>query len=376
VAEAAAAKGMALEAGALSSEEALRLLFEPGFSTARSATELSGRGMGLAIVREAVLKLQGSAELCPREAGLRVLLSVPISLATRRLLLVSCRGRSFAFPAHAVEGVRRIKFSEMESLQGGPAVRWEGQALPLLALAELLGLGEGRVETHGQSLSFAVLRAGEKRIALAVDSLLEVREDLVLEAPPFRGGRQGGAILLEDGSPALVLNPVELLEASQAAKSLATEEPSPKAEAPSILVVDDSITTRALERGILQAHGYQVRLAVDGEEALSQLRLERPDLVIADVKMPRMDGFALIEQMKRDQGLSRIPVVLVTSMESRQDKEKGLALGAEAYLVKRKFDQQDLLETVRQLLGGPLGAGARLSSGAAEVIGGRRGGVL
>ncbi|MBZ5584506.1 MAG: response regulator [Acidobacteriia bacterium] len=125
--------------------------------------------------------------------------------------------------------------------------------------------------------------------------------------------------------------------------------PSP-AQPATILVVDDSITTRSLEKNLLEAHGYHVRVAVDGLEALARLREEPAGLVIADISMPRMNGFELLERMKADKKLAGIPVIVVTSMERREDQERGLALGADAYIVKRKFDQRELLETVRQIL--------------------------
>ena len=139
-----------------------------------------------------------------------------------------------------------------------------------------------------------------------------------------------------------------------AAKSRATVlmslEPARERAPRSILVVDDSMTTRTLEKSILEAHGYRVRVAVDGMEALDLLRAEKADLVIADIQMPRLDGFGLLAALKKDQNLNQIPVIVVTSLESPEDQERGLALGADAYIVKRKFDQEELLAAIRQIL--------------------------
>jgi two-component system chemotaxis sensor kinase CheA len=110
------------------------------------------------------------------------------------------------------------------------------------------------------------------------------------------------------------------------------------------------MTTRTLEKSILEAHGYRVRVAVDGMEALDQLRAEKADLVIADIQMPRLDGFGLLEAMKKDPNLNRVPVIVVTSLERPEDQERGLSLGADAYIVKRKFDQGELLAAIRQIL--------------------------
>ena len=159
---------------------------------------------------------------------------------------------------------------------------------------------------------------------------------------------------MDDGAVVLVLNPAKLLETSARTELplpmfSAVSEPAAKS-IPSILVVDDSITTRTLEKSILEAHGYRVRTAVDGLEALAQLRTEKADLVISDVQMPRMDGFELLEAIKKDRTLNQIPVIVVTSLERREDQERGLSLGADAYIVKKKFDQGELLATIRQIL--------------------------
>ncbi len=151
----------------------------------------------------------------------------------------------------------------------------------------------------------------------------------------------------------LVLNLLELVKDSKQsdrAADLKTEQPAPEKRPSTVLVVDDSLTTRTLEKSILEAHGYDVRLAVDGVEALAQLGTERVDLVITDIQMPRMDGFALLAEMKKDAALARIPVIVVSSMDRREEQERGLALGADAYIVKRKFDHEDLLETIQQIV--------------------------
>ena len=191
---------------------------------------------------------------------------------------------------------------------------------------------------------------------MAVDAFLGERDGLIkdLDGPAAQVSKLAGGILLEDGSVCLVLNLAELVRTfkpSDRAPALKKTAAKPERKARStVLVVDDSLTTRTLEKSILEAHGYQVRIAMDGVEALTQLRTEMPDLVITDIQMPRMDGFTLLEEMKKDEHLAQVPVIVVTSMEKREDQERGLALGADAYIVKRKFDHQDLLDTIRQIL--------------------------
>ena len=192
-------------------------------------------------------------------------------------------------------------------------------------------------------------------MAFSVDELLDQREALVkdLGIPDAVGGVAAGGIVLEGGAVAILLGVAELMKAAEKTSGGPVREPLAPAAEPRprrILLADDSITTRALEKSILEVHGYEVMAAVDGVEALAMLRSHGADLVISDVQMPRMDGFELLEQIKGDKRLRQTPVIMLTSLERREEQEKGLALGADAYIVKRKFDQRDLLETIQQIL--------------------------
>ncbi len=346
------------EAGKRSKYELAQILFRPGFSTSRSVTELSGRGMGLSVVYETVRRLRGDVDLTPREdGGVSLRMSVPLSIATHRLLLVACADRHFAVPLHDIERLLRVRPGDVGTVEGKPVVVFDAQPVSLYRLCDLLGLEESPAET----LRVMILRVRGRRIALAVDEFLWECETVIQDLGPAasRDGKVSGGILLDDGRIALVLDPAQLLEgASRAAlpdfvKAPDLVKPAPEASKPelfSILVVDDSMTTRTLEKSILEANGYHVRVAVDGVEALTQLRGEIPDLVITDVQMPRLDGFGLLEAMKADPKLARIPVIVVTSLERREDQARGLELGADAYIVKRKFDQGELLAAIRQIL--------------------------
>ena len=188
-----------------------------------------------------------------------------------------------------------------------------------------------------------------------VDEFLTAKDALIKELGmpcPAAGVISGGA-LLRDGGVFVVLNPAGLAACCtpSAATPLSRKaEAAVKTTAPGILVVDDSITSRSLERSILEAHGYRVRVAVDGQEALELLRAEKADLIITDIQMPRLDGFGLVEALKADPGLKGIPVIIVSSLEKTADQERGLLLGADAYVVKRKFDQTELLDAIRQMI--------------------------
>ncbi len=343
------------DAARCSPQDAARLLFKPGFSTAPAITNLSGRGMGLSVVHEAVQQLQGEVDVQPRPNGGMVFrLSVPVSITTHRLLIVSASGQTFALPVFWIDRVQRIPLSAIQRVEGTPAILLNGSAVPLFTLSQLLDLPliTEKPDRESKNIQVVILRASGQLTAVAVDLLIRHTEAVVqdLGAGAVASGKVSGGITLEDGGVALVLNPVILVESSAAAKPMELVAETAEKLAPSILVVDDSITTRTLEKSILEAHGYRVRIAVDGAEALTLLRAEKADLVISDVQMPRLDGFGLLEAIKKDKTLLNIPVILVTSLERREDQERGLGLGADAYIVKRKFDQADLLSAIRQIL--------------------------
>jgi two-component system chemotaxis sensor kinase CheA len=346
-----------VEPGSHSTEELGRAIFRPGFSTSPTVNHLSGRGMGLSVVYETVHRLQGEVNLRPKESpGASFLLSVPLSVSTSHLLLLSAAGQTFGIPTHGIERLYRVGLDQVETQEGKPVMNLQGQAVPLYGLAHVLKIGDATQALPGAMLPVMLLKSGARRFAVWVDEFLMERDALIqdLGMPyPATGNISGGA-LLREGTVLVVLNPAGLAAsctpaAASAVPRIRVQAPVP-ASAPGILVVDDSITSRSLERSILEAHGYRVRVAVDGVEALELLRIERADLIITDVQMPRMDGFGLVEALKADPGLKGIPVIIVSSLEKAEDQERGLLLGADAYVVKRKFDQTELLDAIRQMI--------------------------
>ncbi|MCB8819636.1 hybrid sensor histidine kinase/response regulator [Microvirga rosea] len=346
-------------------DQLLSLVFSPGFSTAGAVDRLSGRGMGLSVVAEAVRKLHGSVLLRPRYPwGTEILLSVPFTAARQPLLLVEAEGRTFGLPAHGVERLLRLKTQSLESVEGRPTVRIDlrGQdvIVPVVALAALTGSPNAPIPIEDGHAKAVLLRHGARYCALAVNAFHDVRTMLVSEVQAIGlGDMVSGTALLEDEMPALVLSPELLVdywirnESRLAAGGLGLAEGDLPAErGATVLVVDDSITTRTLEKSILEAQGYHVLLSVDGIDALHVLRSGDAivDLVVADVEMPRMDGFSLLQAIKNDPRLSALPVILMTSRADPADIRRGLDLGASAYITKQKFDQRELLATIGQLL--------------------------
>ncbi|WP_018262907.1 hybrid sensor histidine kinase/response regulator [Methylobacterium sp. WSM2598] len=341
--------------------EALGLVFAPGFSTTDKIDRLSGRGVGLSVVAEAAARLRGRARLRRAQPhGAEVVVVVPLSAARRPLLLVEAGGHVYAIPSGAAARLLRLRAAEIAPVAGVPSARLslDGRdaVVPVVPLAGLLG-GDATLPVEDGLLRGVLLRSGSDLCLAAVDRLLDVRASLVGPPPPIGGeaGLFSGTILLTDETPALVLDPAGLL--ARAGETAGRVAPAPaRAEAPgrrrTILVVDDSITTRTLEKSILEAQGYRVFVCVDGQDALERLRRDHAevDLVVADVEMPRLDGFGLLQAIKADPALTRLPVILMTSRGDPADIRRGLDLGADAYITKQKFDQRELLDTIGQLL--------------------------
>jgi two-component system chemotaxis sensor kinase CheA len=270
-------------------------------------------------------------------------------------LLCLCHGGTYGFSTESIERIHHIPEKDLLTVEGRPMVRLGDQSLPVIHLSDLLGL-PGTTEAIGETpLPVVVLQSAGRRFAVAVDRFLMVRNTVVrrIDGNGMMARTISGAFTLDDGTVGLALSAAELVESATSGDIRPTvKSASRKAPPPAyrVLVVDDSITTRTLEKSILEAHGYHVGISVDGLDALRQLRNGPVDLVVADIQMPKMDGFVLLKELKKDKDLSRIPVILVTSCDDPGDRQRGLELGAEAYIVKQKFDQKELLETIRQLI--------------------------
>lgn len=349
----AAARGLIPPNGTIAdvpADQVTGLLAEPGFSTAPAVTEISGRGMGVTIARREVLHLQGQLTIAPRSGGGTVVtVEVPVTLSSQRLLFVSVGGHTLALPAADVVRVMRVKATELLPVGGSPVLRLEDEDVAVVPLAVLLSLP---LPAPSDRIVLVVARLGGRRVALTVDEALVTRDAVVrgIDEVGLDPQRFLGTVLLENGTPALVLNVGFLPLSPTGLALLPLPAPLAMVRQSHILVVDDSITTRTLEKSILEAHGYRVTLSVDGRDALETLHTQTVDLIVSDVEMPRMDGFTLVQTVKSDPVLADIPVILVTSRASDEDRQRGLLLGADAYIVKTRFDQDELLDGIRRLL--------------------------
>jgi two-component system chemotaxis sensor kinase CheA len=342
----------------LGETDAHHLIFEADVTTSPMITRLSGRGLGLAIVREKAEKLGGTASVeSQSRQGTQFSIVLPSTLATFRGILVEAAQRLFVVPTAHVERVARVNADEIRTVEGRDTVSLSGRAIALVRLADVLELprGTSNVEAHAATLVL-VLGTGDQRIAFAVDAVRDEQEVLVkpLRAPLSRVRNIAGATVLGSGQVAPILNVSDLLKSATKAgsavvRAVAGARPA-LAQAHSVLVAEDSITSRMLLKSILESAGYKVKTVVDGMEAFTLLRAESFDLLVSDVEMPRLNGFDLTAKIRADKKLAELPVVLVTALETREDRERGIDVGANAYIVKSNFDQSHLLAAVRRLV--------------------------
>jgi two-component system chemotaxis sensor kinase CheA len=338
-----------------SSEELAEALLAGGFSTRTHATEISGRGVGLDIVGSALERIGGTVDVeWTKGGGTTFLLECPPTPATLRAVLVRLGSYIYALPTTHVDRLRRVRTSDLRSVTGGTMLPTSRGPVRVLSLARLLGPPLEARPLEDTAL-VAMVSAGSRRAALIVDDVLD--EDEIVMRPLAVGERAvphaAGAAILPSGSVALVLAVPSLLAAGlrpgTAIAPPARQDTERRRQR--ILVADDSITTRTLEQSVLESAGYQVLTAVNGEDAWETLEREGADALVADVEMPRMDGFALCRRVRASERFRELPIVLVTGLESPQDRARGLEAGADAYIAKSGFNQATLLEAVNQLIG-------------------------
>jgi two-component system, chemotaxis family, sensor kinase CheA len=347
----AARKGVAVPD---SDQETLRLVFAPGLSTSREVTDVSGRGVGLDVVRTEVESLHGRVEVWSAPGrGTRFTLTVPLTVSSLRALLVQAGGRTFALATSTVRRIQRARPDEIRGAAGRELLAQGGSLIPLLSLAAALELPGERAVAGNEPFLAVVVAAGERDAALVVDQVLEEAEIVTrgLGRRVRRAPGIAGVTVLAGDRLGLVLQAAELVRLAMdrgARPALRVKTaPAPRRR---ILVVDDSVTTRTLEKSILEAAGYEVLLASDGVEAWRVLQERGADLVVSDVEMPRMDGLSMAETIRGSKRFAGLPVILVTARGSDEDKARGVEVGADAYIVKSAFEEANLLETIAQLL--------------------------
>ncbi len=339
-------------------QELLAFLFLPDFSLAQQVNDISGRGVGLDAVQHAIKALGGRIELLNSPGiGCSFLFRLPVTVSVIRCVVVEVAAEIYAVPLHRIETMFRLQQDELVTVEGRPHFWLNKEAVGLLRLSQLLELTPGTADSQG--LGVLVFQEQGHKIGLAVEKLLG-EQSLVVMHMDQRFGRlsavMAGAVLA-DGAPTLILDVDDLLAKAHTVlkqgqvnnfTALHSEVVTKK-----ILVVDDSLTVRELERKLLSNRGYQVKVAVDGLEGWAMLKAEQFDLLVTDIDMPKMDGIELVQLVRADLRLHRLSVIVVSYKDREEDKNKGLEAGADYYLAKSSFHDETLLEAVQMLIGAP-----------------------
>jgi len=344
----------------MADSEVFALIFRSGISTSPYITDISGRGLGMAIVTEKISKLGGTIVIESKQGiGTTFIITLPVTLAAFRGILVRVGEQFFIIPTNSVERAIRIGSSDISTLESKNMIRVRGESIALLGLGEVLGLaGQAIRKNDKHSFPVVILSLVNVRIAFVVDEVMGEYEGLVKGMGPkiMHVKNIAGVTVLGSGKVVPILHIPELMESAiHSAAGIADQKGSDETEAEEtlqqrILVVEDSITSRALIRNIIESSGYKVKTAVNGMEAFGFMQNELFDLVVSDVEMPEMNGFELTAKIRKDPSFSEIPVVLVTALESAVYRQKGMEAGANAYITKGSFEQSNLIETIQRLI--------------------------
>jgi two-component system sensor histidine kinase and response regulator WspE len=350
-------------ANQLSESELLEFLFLPGFSTKDVVTEISGRGVGLDVVQSMVKAVGGSVRVATQPGRQTVFtLQLPITMSVIRALLVDIGGEPYAFPLTRIEQIFSCSYADVRTVEGRQYVDRDGIAIGLVLAAQILGLAQPAAATAAHPLAVVVIGGHDRQFGLIVDAFLGER-DLEVRPLDARLGKVpdiSSASLLENGTPVLILDVEDLVRSTDAllaGRRLTQVECGPVADRvrrrQRILVVDDSITVRELERQLLQSLGYAVDVAVDGVDGWNTFRGGRYDLVVSDVDMPRLDGIGLVTLIRADPNQKDTPIVIVSYKDREEDRLRGLKAGANRYLTKASFHDETFLNTIIDLIGQP-----------------------
>lgn len=359
VKEAAVSKGLIDQSAAetLGRDDCLRLIFEPGFSTSATVDDISGRGVGMDVVKVRVEEMHGEVRVeSTIGAGTAVILAMPLTLAITRAILLKTQDRTFAIPTASIETTVKVTPEEVKSVEGKEAIIVRNATVPIFPLSRILGMKPSSGPTNGSALHVLVISHSQQRVGFVVDELIGEQEIVVkpLGAPLKKVNNIAGAATLGSGDVVVVLHVPDMVAAARGAVLKPTPRDRAKGQAAParkrVLVVEDSLTARELEKSMLEAAGYEVRTATDGAEGLERLAEGKVDLIVTDIQMPRMDGFAMLRRVKSDDRHRNIPVIIVTTRGDEADRKRGLELGADAYLTKSSLSRADLLENTRRLI--------------------------
>lgn len=344
------------EAGNLAPEDAHNLIFHPGLTTREEVTSLSGRGMGMDIVRTRVESLRGRVTVTSTpNKGTIVTLRIPLLLTRLSCILLRVAGQDFAVPSVNVSRMLALRREDLFTAEGRDMVMVNDRPLPVIPMDSVLGLPSSR--DKGDFITLVVLSVGDRAIAFQVEALYSEQELVLKQLGPeiVEAPYVSGAALLGTGDVVIVLDANDLIRGAGGARPIISKPTRSEPDAPPerklhVLIVDDSITTRTLEKHILETAGFQVSVAVNGLEAWEKLSEITVDVVVADVEMPKMNGLELTVRIREHPTIGRLPVILLTSLSKPEQREAGLKAGADAYLVKSRFDQDELLRLINAVV--------------------------
>jgi chemosensory pili system protein ChpA (sensor histidine kinase/response regulator) len=338
----------------ISDRDVLQFILQPGFSTAEKITQISGRGVGMDVVHEEVRQLGGSMSIDSTSGqGVHFRIRLPFTVSVNRALMVQCGEDQYAIPLNTIDGIVRVLPNELEGHYrlDPPTYEYAGQRYELCYLGELLKTST-RPKLLGQSLPLPVLlvQCNERHVAVQVDAMAGTREIVVKSLGPQFAAVQGlsGATILGDGRVVLILDllaPIRAMQA-QVPKRPVTQEVEPEPQRPLlVLVVDDSVTVRKVTSRLLERHGMNVLTAKDGVDAMLLLEEHMPDLMLLDIEMPRMDGFEVATQVRADERLRHLPIIMITSRTGQKHRDRAMAIGVNDYLGK-PYQESVLLDSI------------------------------
>jgi chemotaxis protein histidine kinase CheA len=342
-------------ASTMSEAQMIDLIFLPGFSTSPIITDLSGRGVGMDVVKKIILdELRGIVTVETREGqGTLFRIKIPVSLSMMRVLVCEAAGVPFGFTAQYITEMMRVRSDQLLTVTGAQAFVLRNEFVHLISLAKLLNLPAVQ-KPQNDSVLAVVVHAGEGKLGLIVDTLLDERDMVIKPLPQHLGSLTlvSGMVVSNKNQLVSVLHVPKLIEMAKAMRGEAVSLPSSSAPLHSrILVVDDSLNTREIEKEVLESHGFTVFLAEDGIDGWQKAMAGDYDAVLTDVEMPGMDGFALTRKLRGHEKYQHTPIIIITSRDKEDDRRRGIEVGADAYIVKGDFNQSSLVDTLRSLLG-------------------------
>ncbi|KII34996.1 Hpt domain-containing protein [Pseudomonas fluorescens] len=349
-------RGMLAPEAEISDRDVLQFILQPGFSTAEKITQISGRGVGMDVVHEEVRQLGGSMSIdsVPGQ-GVHFRIRLPFTVSVNRALMVQCGEDQYAIPLNTIEGIVRVLPNDLEAhfRVDPPRYQYGGQTYELCYLGELLKTAP-RPKLLGQNLPLPVLLVhyNDRRIAVLVDTMAGTREIVVKSLGAQFAAVQGvsGATILGDGRVVLILDllaPIRAMQARVAQTPTVPEIDSEPQKPLLVMVVDDSVTVRKVTSRLLERHGMNVLTAKDGVDAMLLLEEHMPDLMLLDIEMPRMDGFEVATQVRNDERLQHLPIIMITSRTGQKHRDRAMAIGVNDYLGK-PYQESVLLESIAQ----------------------------